>query len=119
VAPRRWPSPSVQRATFRRSQQRLPAVAAALKPTVTDPSGQPRATDDEVERQVYVEDLIDADYLDRPEAVRAYNALWNRLQAAALGPVESRDLILRVADETRSEREHDYPGPVRRGVAKE
>jgi transcriptional regulator with XRE-family HTH domain len=68
---------------------------------------------------VYVEDLIDADYLDRPDAVRAYTGLWNRLQAAALGPVESRDLILRVADETRSEREHDYPGPLLREVAKE
>ncbi|ONI70713.1 DNA-binding protein [Actinosynnema sp. ALI-1.44] len=65
---------------------------------------------------VYVEDLIDADYLDRPDAVRAYTGLWNRLQAAAPGPVESRDLILCMADETRIERAHDT-GPLRRGVA--
>jgi hypothetical protein len=44
---------------------------------------------------VYVEDYTDASYLDRPEAVRAYSDLWNRLQAAAMGPVESRRLILR------------------------
>ncbi|GAB2884565.1 helix-turn-helix domain-containing protein [Streptomyces mayteni] len=48
---------------------------------------------------VYLEDYMDANYLDRPDAVRAYSALWDRLQAAALGPVESRRLILRVADE--------------------
>jgi transcriptional regulator with XRE-family HTH domain len=47
---------------------------------------------------VYLEDYTDATYLDRPDAVRAYTTLWSRLQAAALGPVESRHLILRVAD---------------------
>lgn len=50
---------------------------------------------------VYLEDYTDAGYLDRPEEVRAYTSLWNRLQAAALGPVEARSLILRVADEHR------------------
>jgi transcriptional regulator with XRE-family HTH domain len=50
---------------------------------------------------VYVEDYIDASYLDRPDAVRAYSDLWNRLQAAALGPVESRRLILRMDDEVQ------------------
>jgi transcriptional regulator with XRE-family HTH domain len=48
---------------------------------------------------IYVEDYTDASYLDRPDAVRAYTRLWSRLQAAALGPVESRRLILRVAEE--------------------
>ncbi len=48
---------------------------------------------------VYLEDYTDASYLDRLDAVRAYSKLWNRLQAAALGPVESRQLILRLADE--------------------
>ena len=48
---------------------------------------------------IYVEDFTDANYLDRPDDVRAYTRLWSRLQAAALGPVESRRLILRVADE--------------------
>jgi transcriptional regulator with XRE-family HTH domain len=48
---------------------------------------------------VYAETLTDADYLDRPEAVRVYLRLWDRLRAAALGPVESRRLILSIADE--------------------
>jgi hypothetical protein len=48
---------------------------------------------------VYVEDFTDASYLDRPDAVRAYNRLWSRLQAAALGPAESRRMILRLAKE--------------------
>ncbi|MFB4197076.1 helix-turn-helix domain-containing protein [Streptomyces carpaticus] len=48
---------------------------------------------------VYLEDYMDADYLDRPDAVRTYSALWARLQAAALGPEESRRHILRVAGE--------------------
>ncbi|MGH3933326.1 MAG: helix-turn-helix domain-containing protein [Pseudonocardiaceae bacterium] len=50
---------------------------------------------------VYVESYTDADYLDSPDAVQAYTALWNRLSAAALGQVESRRLILRIADEHR------------------
>ena len=51
---------------------------------------------------VYLEDFTDADYLDRPESVRAYTGLWSRLQAAAMGQVESRKLILRIADEKRA-----------------
>jgi transcriptional regulator with XRE-family HTH domain len=47
----------------------------------------------------YLEDYTDAAYLDQPEPVRAYNALWNRLSAAALGQVESQDLIREIADE--------------------
>ncbi|MBB4930290.1 transcriptional regulator with XRE-family HTH domain [Lipingzhangella halophila] len=50
---------------------------------------------------VYLENFTDADYLDRLDAVRAYSGLWNRLQAAALGPVESRRLVRRIADEHR------------------
>lgn len=46
---------------------------------------------------VYLEDFADAAFLDRPDAVRSYTRLWNRLQAAALGPTESRRLILRLA----------------------
>ncbi|MEQ4302499.1 helix-turn-helix transcriptional regulator [Plantactinospora sp. B6F1] len=48
---------------------------------------------------IYVEDFIDAEYLDRRDAVRAYTRLWDRLIAAALGPVESRRLVQRLADE--------------------
>ncbi|WP_158632519.1 helix-turn-helix transcriptional regulator [Verrucosispora sp. FIM060022] len=50
---------------------------------------------------VYVETFTDADYLDRPDAVRAYTRLWDRLRAAALGPVESRKLIQRMADDMK------------------
>ncbi|MGQ0778765.1 MAG: helix-turn-helix domain-containing protein [Pseudonocardiales bacterium] len=48
---------------------------------------------------VYLEGYTDADYLDSTDKVQAYTALWNRLQAAAMGQVESRNFILRVADE--------------------
>lgn len=48
---------------------------------------------------IYVETYTDADYLDRPEDVRAYTRLWSRLQATGLGPVESRRLIKRILDE--------------------
>ncbi len=47
---------------------------------------------------VYLEDYTDAAYLDQPEPVRAYTGLWNRLSAAALGQVESRNLIRDIAD---------------------
>lgn|SRR5574341_407294 len=58
-----------------------------------------RFGDDAASDVVYLEDYTDATYLDRPDAVRAYTTLWNRLQAAAIGPVESRRMILRIADE--------------------
>jgi transcriptional regulator with XRE-family HTH domain len=48
---------------------------------------------------VYLEDYTDAAYLDQPEPVRAYNSLWNRLSAAALGQVESRNFIRDITDE--------------------
>jgi transcriptional regulator with XRE-family HTH domain len=47
---------------------------------------------------VYLEDYTDATYLDRPDGVQAYSRLWNRLQSAALGQVESRHLILDLAE---------------------
>lgn len=42
---------------------------------------------------VYIECFDDARYLDAKDAIAAYTALWNRLQAAALGPKESLDLL--------------------------
>jgi transcriptional regulator with XRE-family HTH domain len=51
---------------------------------------------------VYLEDYTNAEYLDHPDAVQAYTGLWSRLQAAAMGQVESRKLILRLADEVRA-----------------
>ncbi|MDQ2884289.1 MAG: Scr1 family TA system antitoxin-like transcriptional regulator, partial [Actinomycetota bacterium] len=51
---------------------------------------------------VYVETYTDGDYLDSHDEVQAYTALWNRLQAAAMGQVESRNLIIRLADEKRA-----------------
>lgn len=52
---------------------------------------------------VYLEYWTDADYLDSPDEVQAYTALWNRLQAAAMGQVESRHMILRIAEEFRQQ----------------
>jgi transcriptional regulator with XRE-family HTH domain len=52
---------------------------------------------------VYLETMTDADYLDRFDSVRTYTRLWGRLQAAAIGPVESRRLIERVADELKQQ----------------
>lgn len=49
----------------------------------------------------YVETYTDGDYLDSPDDVQAYTALWNRLQAAAMGQVESRHMILGIAEEFR------------------
>lgn len=46
---------------------------------------------------VYVESFDDARYLDDKEVVSAYVSLWSRLQAAALGPKESLDLLGSVA----------------------
>ena len=48
---------------------------------------------------IYLETFTDADYLDAPDAVQAYSALWSRLSAAAMGQVESRNLIIRLAEE--------------------
>jgi transcriptional regulator with XRE-family HTH domain len=52
---------------------------------------------------VYLETYTDADYLDAPDVVQAYTALWNRLQAAAMGQVESRNLIIRLAEEKKAQ----------------
>jgi uncharacterized protein DUF5753/helix-turn-helix protein len=48
---------------------------------------------------VYLEDLHDGRYLDDQNDVAAYSRLWQRLTGAALDPVESRNFLLRVADE--------------------
>ncbi|MEC3919308.1 helix-turn-helix domain-containing protein [Nocardia sp. CDC160] len=60
-----------------------------------------RFADDATSDVVYLDGYADADYIDRPETVRAYAQLWDRLQAVALGPVESRNLILKVAEERK------------------
>ncbi|ASU77561.1 XRE family transcriptional regulator [Actinopolyspora erythraea] len=49
---------------------------------------------------VYVESFDDARYLDSKEVVSAYVSLWNRLQAAAMGPRESLELIRSVAEQS-------------------
>jgi transcriptional regulator with XRE-family HTH domain len=48
---------------------------------------------------VYVESHDDAQYLDAHESVSSHAVLWDRLQAAALGPVESRDFLVEVAEQ--------------------
>lgn len=50
---------------------------------------------------VYCEDLDDARYVDDKQTVRAYDALWSAMQAAALGPVETRRMLRAVAQELR------------------
>jgi transcriptional regulator with XRE-family HTH domain len=51
---------------------------------------------------IYVETYTDGDYRDSQDDVQAYTALWNRLQAAAMGQVESRHLIISLADEKKA-----------------
>jgi transcriptional regulator with XRE-family HTH domain len=51
---------------------------------------------------IYLETYTGGDYLDAPDAVQAYTALWNRLQAAAMGQLESRNLTIRLADEKKA-----------------
>jgi hypothetical protein len=46
---------------------------------------------------VFVEQFTTGDYLDGIEDVTAYSGLWTGLLGAALDPVESRELVLRVA----------------------
>ncbi|GGI74867.1 transcriptional regulator [Saccharopolyspora subtropica] len=48
---------------------------------------------------VYIESFDDARYLDVKDAVSAYATLWDRLQAAALCPKESLDLIRSVCQQ--------------------
>lgn len=48
---------------------------------------------------VYVEQFDDARYLDDHQRVEAYEQLWDHIQAAALGPVDSLEFIGKVADE--------------------
>lgn len=48
---------------------------------------------------VYRESYTDGHYLDERPHLDAYADLWHRLTAAALGPVESQEFLLRVAGE--------------------
>jgi hypothetical protein len=64
----------------------------------------PRFGQDAGSDVIYLEDLGDATYLDRPDAVKAYSRTWDNLRAAALGPVESRRLITEVADQFEKRR---------------
>ncbi|WP_370943466.1 helix-turn-helix domain-containing protein [Amycolatopsis sp. cg5] len=50
-------------------------------------------------RFVYRESYTDGHYLDEQPHLDAYDDLWRRLTAAALGPEDSRDFVLRVAGE--------------------
>ncbi|WP_246608215.1 helix-turn-helix domain-containing protein [Paractinoplanes toevensis] len=60
-----------------------------------------RFNDDATSDTIYTEDYRDAVYLDRPDDVKAYSRLWGELQAAALGAVESRRLIAKIADQVK------------------
>lgn len=50
---------------------------------------------------VYCEDFDDARYLDDKQTVREYDALWGAMQAAALGPVETRSRLRALARQLR------------------
>jgi transcriptional regulator with XRE-family HTH domain len=58
-----------------------------------------RFGDDSTSDVVFLDGYTNAEYIDRPDVIRAYSHLWNRLQAAASGPVESRNLVLQIARE--------------------
>jgi transcriptional regulator with XRE-family HTH domain len=47
---------------------------------------------------VYLEDYDDGRYRDDHESVATYSNLWQRFVGAALDPVQSRELLLRLAD---------------------
>lgn len=54
---------------------------------------------DAASQVIYLEDLHGADYLDDLDAVEAYAALWHRLEALSLDPLQSRAMALRLAAE--------------------
>jgi hypothetical protein len=47
----------------------------------------------------YCEDLDSSRYIDDPQAVRAYDAQWGALQAAALGPADTRSRLQELASQ--------------------
>ncbi|MGN2642294.1 helix-turn-helix domain-containing protein [Nocardia takedensis] len=48
---------------------------------------------------VYLDVYGDADYVDKPEDIRAYTGLWDRLATAAADPDQSRNLMMKIARE--------------------
>lgn len=56
---------------------------------------------------VYIELFDDAAYLDKPETVRKYPDLFDRLRGVALGPVESRNFVLGLAGRFAANPESD------------
>jgi transcriptional regulator with XRE-family HTH domain len=59
----------------------------------------PAARADQPFTFAYCEDLDDARYIDDDSAVRVYDAKWGALQAAALGPGETRSRIRELASQ--------------------
>lgn len=59
----------------------------------------PAARADEPFTFVYCEDLDDARYIDDEAAVRVYDAQWGALQAAAMGPGETRSRLRELASQ--------------------
>jgi transcriptional regulator with XRE-family HTH domain len=47
---------------------------------------------------LYIEEYDDGQYRDDDESISVYRDLWQRLVGAALDPIESRDMLLRLAD---------------------
>jgi hypothetical protein len=63
------------------------------------PAPYPGAAED---RMVYVDTLTGALYLERPAEVSAYSAAHEQLQALALGPHETRDVLSKIAGDLPS-----------------
>lgn len=55
----------------------------------------------------YCEDLDDARYVDDPDAIRLYETVWGTLQAAALGPRDTRSILLQLAKQFTEGKQHD------------
>jgi hypothetical protein len=60
----------------------------------------------------YCEDLDAARYVDEPQAVRMYEAQWGAMQAAALGPRQTRNELGMVARQLRERVPDSSIGPV-------
>ncbi len=58
---------------------------------------------------VYCETMDDAYYVDNKDSVRIHETLWGALQAAALGPTESRSMLLELAKQLKQRLRHDPP----------
>lgn len=60
------------------------------------PKGYPDTTQP---RLIYIESMMNAWYLEKPEEIIAYDNAWDDLRSLALTPSDSVDLLRRIADD--------------------